>query len=176
MDLRLDEKRSKKKRRFPLFDIALLVLLALAICGGIYWATHRAETPTVELTYTVRFSGVDNAYSGTLSAGKTLYTVAGDEMGKIQSASASRALESRFDGSAVTGDESEQYRYIQTRSTDKSDVVVTVLVTAEARDGGYFVEGRRIAAGMEVSAMVSGYLGTGLILTVEPLPATEGAA
>lgn len=166
MDLRTEGKTTKKKRRFPLFDIAVLLLLALTVIGGSYWATHRqSEVPTGEIVYTVRFAGVDNAYSGTLAEGKTLYSTSGIAMGEIEAVSVTRALEKRFDGS-VSLAEGEEYRYTEVRSTEKSDVVITVRVTAEVRDGGCFVSGNRIAAGMTVDAMVTGYLGEGQILTV----------
>lgn len=171
MDLKTDGKNKKKNWNIPLFDITLLLLIALAVIGGSYWATNRVETPTAEIVYTVRFAGVDNAYSGTLAEGKTLYSNSGIVMGKIESASVTRALKIRFDGSVT---DSEEYRYTETRSNEESDVVITVRVTAEERNGGYFVGGNRVAAGMSVDAMVTGYLGEGLILSVEEAKQQEG--
>lgn len=162
----MDLKRTGGKKRFPLFDIALLLLLTLAVIGAAYWAANRQGAPTVELRCTVRFSDVDNLYSGNLAEGKTLYTEAGDAIGVIRSVEISRAHEKRFDPSAVPAD-GESYRYQTVDSAEKSDVTVTVTVTAEKRSGGYFVGDRRIAAGTAHSWMVNGFCGDGLILTVQ---------
>lgn len=160
------KKETKKKRRVTLFDVALLLLVVIAVAAGAYWVTHRAQTPTAELTYTVRFSGVENEYSGLFAEGKMLYTETGVAMGEIAGASVSRAREARFDSGAVY-DAEQTYRYTETRSTTESDITITVKVIAEVHDGGYFVNGNRVAAGLRVDAMVTGYLGEGLILTVE---------
>lgn len=161
----MDLKQTGRQKRFPLFDIALLLVLALAVIGAAYWAANRQGAPTVELRYTVRFSDVDNAYSGNLAEGKTLYTSGGDGVGVIGYVEISRAQEKRFDASATLAD-GDLYRYLTTDSSEKSDVTVTVTVTAEKRDGGYFVGDKRIAAGTAHSWMVNGFYGDGLILTV----------
>ncbi len=168
------------KRRLPLFDIALLAVLIFGVIGVAYLVTHRAEVPEKELVYTVRIEDVDNAYSGTYVQGGKLYSPSGLVMGEIESVSVARAVDVRFDESVLTED--GEYRYIETRSAEKSDVTVTVRVTAEVRNNGYFVEGNRIAAGMQVETMVAGYFGEGLILTVTPIEetpegeSTKGAA
>lgn len=168
------------KKRLPLFDIALLAVLIFGVIGVAYLMTHRAEVPEVELVYTVRIEDVDNAYSGTYVQGGKLYSPSGLVMGEIESVSVARAVDVRFDESVLTED--GEYRYIETRSAEKSDVTVTVRVTAEVRNNGYFVESNRIAAGMQVETMVAGYFGEGLILTVTPIEetpegeSTKGAA
>ena len=162
----MDLKTKEKKRRFPLFDVALLLLLALVIAAGVYWATSREEQPTEELLCTVRFSGVDNAYSGTFTEGATLYASTGEAIGEIRGVTVSRALEAFFDADTAEPDENGLYAYTYTRSGERSDILLTVYVKAEARDGGYFVGDHRIAAGTELDAMVIGYRGQGLILTI----------
>ena len=170
----MDLKSSGRKWTFTLFDLALVLLLALAAVGGAYWMTHRAETPTEELLCTVRFSGVDNAYSGTFAEGATLYTASGEVIGVIRSATVSRALESSFDAATAEPDMNGLYAYTYTRSGERSDILLTVHVTAEVRNGGYFVGDTRIAAGISMDAMVTGYLGQGLVLTLAPDTAQEG--
>lgn len=169
----MDLKTEGKKRRFPLFDVALLLLLALAVAAGVYWATHREETPTAELFCTVRFSGVDNAYSGTFTEGATLYASSGEPLGEIRQVAVSRALEAFFDGDTAEPDVNGLYAYTYTRSNERSDILLTVHVTAEARDGGYFVGDHRMAAGSTLDAMVIGYRGQGLILSLA-VPTQEG--
>lgn len=162
----MDLKKEEKKRRFPLFDIALLLLLLLVIAAGFYWAMNRAEQPTAELLCTVRFSGVDNTYSGTFTEGALLYTSSGECLGEIRTVTVSRALEAFFDGDTAEPDASGLYAYTYARSGERSDILLTVRVTAEARDGGYFVGEHRVAAGTMLDAMVTGYRGQGLILTL----------
>ena len=162
----MDLKTEGKKRRFPLFDVVLLLLLALVVAAGVYWATHREETPTAELLCTVRFSGVDNTYSGTFTEGATVYTSSGELLGEIRAVTVSRALEAFFDGDTAEPDASGLYAYTYARSGERSDILLTVRVTAEARDGGYFVGEHRVAAGTMLDAMVTGYRGQGLILTL----------
>lgn len=170
----MDLNAGKKKRRFPLFDFALLLLLALAIAAGAYWATHRAKAPTEELLCTVRFSGVDNAYSGTFTEGAALYTASGEAIGVIRTATVSRALETTFDAGTAEPDADGLYTYTYTRSGERSDILLTVHVTAEKRDGGYFVGNTRVAAGVMLDAMVTGYCGQGLVLTLTPDAVQEG--
>lgn len=165
------EGKHTTKRRLPMFDIALLTVLIFGVIGVAYVMTHRAEVPTTELVYTVCIEDVDNAYSGTYVQGGKLYSASGLVMGEIESVSVARAVDVRFDESVVTED--GEYRYIETRSSEKSDVTVTVRVTAEIRGGGYFVDGNRVAAGMHVDTMVSGYFAEGLILSVTPIEETS---
>ena len=162
----MDLKTEEKKRRFPLFDIALLLLLVLVIAAGVYWATNREEQPTAELLCTVRFSGVDNAYSGTFTEGAMLYTSSGELLGEIRTVTVSRALEVFFDADTAEPDANGLYAYTYARSGERSDILLTVRVTAELRDGGYFVGDHRVAAGTMLDAMVTGYRGPGLILTL----------
>ncbi len=164
------EGKHVNKRRLPLFDIALLTVLIFGVLGIAYLVTHRAEAPTTELVYTIRIEDVDNAYSGTYAQGGKLYSASGLVMGEIESVSVARAVDLRFDESVLTED--GEHRYIETRSAEKSDVTVTVRVTAEMRGGGYFVGGNRVAAGMCVETMVAGYFGEGTILTVTPIEET----
>ena len=164
----MDLKTEGKKRRFPLFDIALLLLLALVVAAGVYWATHRESRPTEELLCTVRFSGVDNAYSGTFTEGATLYTASGEPLGEIRTVTVSRSLEAFFDADTAEPDANGFYAYTYARSGERSDILLTVRVTAEVRDGGYFVGDHRVAAGTTLDAMVIGYQGQGLILTLAP--------
>ena len=162
----MDLKKKEQKRRFPLFDIVLLLLLALVVAAGVYWATTRAEQPTEELLCTVRFSGVDNAYSGTFAEGATLYTSTGEVLGEIRTVTVSRSLEAFFDADTAVPDANGLYAYTYARSGERSDILLTVHVTAEVRDGGYFVGDHRVAAGTLLDAMVTGYRGEGLVLTL----------
>lgn len=175
MAVKTEGKTNKKERKLPLFDIALWTVIVLAVLGGVYVMTHRSQAAATELVYTIRIEDVDNKYSGTFVSGGTLYSESGVAMGKIEEVGVSRATERRFDGNAVT--EEGEYRYIETRSSEKSDVLLTVRVTAEMQNSCYFVGGNRIASGMRVETMVAGYFGEGVILTVEPVAtASDGAS
>ena len=162
----LNRKTERKKRRFPLFDVALLLLLALTVAAGVYWVMHRGETPTAELVCTVRFSGVDNAYSGTFAEGETLYTSSGAVLGEVRAVAVSRTMEAYFDAQDAEPDAAGLYAYTYARSDQKSDVLLTVHITAEMRDGGYFVGSNRIASGVFLDAMVPGYRGQAMVLTL----------
>lgn len=175
MAVKKEEKRVYKER-ISLFDIALVAVLVFAVLCIAYLMTHRTQAPTVELVYTIRIEDVDNTYSGTYAQGGKLYTASGTVMGEIENVSVSRASDLCFDENVLTED--GEYRYTEERSDEKSDVTVTVRVTAEKRNGGYYVANNRVAAGMRVDTMVAGYFGEGLILTVrtiEELPADERA-
>lgn len=173
MDMKTDG--TKQKKRLPLFDIALLLLLAVAITFGFYWATRHQKVETAEIVYTVRFEDVDDTCGGALAEGKNLYTQHGSPMGEILTAQLSRAYTQTFDSTQSYAD-GQEYSYASVPVSGKSDVLVTVRVTAEVRNGGYFVGGNRIASGMEVDAMVEGYLGQGTILTVKRAETTAPAA
>lgn len=169
----MDMKTKGKKRRFPLFDIVLLLLLALVVAAGVYWATNREDQPTEDLLCTMRFSGVDNTYSGTFTEGAMLYTASGEPLGEIRSVTVSRSIEAFFDGNAAEPDENGLYAYTYARSGERSDILLTVHVTAEVRDGGYFIGEHRVAAGAMLDAMVFGYRGQGLVLTLVQAPVEE---
>lgn len=172
----MDLKTEQKKWRFPLFDFALLLLLVLVVIAGAYWAMHRGKTPTEELVCTVRFSGVENTYSGTFSEGMTIYTASGEALGVIRSAAVSRALEASFDADTAEPDANGVYAYTYTRSDQRSDILLTIQVTAEARDGGYFVGETRVAAGIVLDVMTVGYRGEGSVLTLAHGEVQEGDA
>jgi hypothetical protein len=80
MDMRTDGKQTKKFR-LPLFDIALLLLIAIAVAGASYWVSTRGDTETAVVEYTVRFEQVDNSYSGALAQAKELFFASGLSMG-----------------------------------------------------------------------------------------------
>ena len=162
----MDLKTEGKKRRFPLFDVALILLLILVVAAGVYWVTSRGDRPTAELLCTVRFTGVDNTYSGTFTEGATLYTASGESLGEIRTVTVSRSLEAFFDADTAAPDANGLYAYTYARSGERSDILLTVRVTAEIRDGGYFVGDQRVAAGIMLDAMVTGYRGQGLLLTL----------
>ena len=167
MDMRTDGKQTKKFR-LPLFDIALLLLIAIAVAGASYWVSTRGETETAVVEYTVRFEQVDNSYSGALAQSKELFSASGLSMGEVVTSRVTRSTEKTFDlhTSYVEGGE---YRYNETGSANKSDVLLKVRVTVEVRNGGYFVQSNRIAAGMTVDAMVAGFAGQGEILSVKQI-------
>ena len=167
MDMRTDGKQTKKFR-LPLFDIALLLLIAIAVAGASYWVSTRGEVETAVVEYTVRFEQVDNSYSGALAQSKELFSTSGLSMGEVVTSRATRSTEKTFDlhTSYVEGGE---YRYNETGSANKSDVLLKVRVTVEVRNGGYFVQSNRIAAGMTVDAMVAGFAGQGEILSVKQI-------
>ena len=173
MDMRTDG--TKQKKKFPLFDIALLLLLAIAVTFGFYWSAHHRQIKTAEIEYTVRFENVDNAYGGAFAEGKHLYTQQGSAMGSILTAVHSRATEQTFDSTCAYS-EGTEYVYETVSLSGKSDVLITVRVTVEVRNGGFFVNGNRIASGMEVDAMVEGYMGHGTILTVKKAEASVPAS
>ena len=172
MDMRTDG--TKQKKRLPLFDIALLLLLAVAVTFGFYWAARHKTTEAVELIYTVRFLCVEDDYGGAFEEEKTLYTKEGVVIGSILEVAHTRSAEQTFNPVQAYV-EGEQYSYDSVPVQGKSDVLLTVRVTAEVRNGGYFVNGIRIASGTELDAMVEGYLGHGAILTVEKAEATAAA-
>ena len=172
MDMRTD---GTKQKKLPLFDIALLLLLAVAIAFGFYWSSRHQKTETAEIVYALRFENVENAYGGALAEGKNLYTHQGMSMGSILSADLSQATEEVFD-STRSYEEGLEYSYDMIPVPGKSDVLITVKVTVEIKNGGYFVGGNRIASGMEVDAMVEGYLGHGTILSVEKAELASAAS
>ncbi len=165
MDMRNDSKQTKKKFRLPLFDIALLLLIAIAVAAVSYWVTTRGETEMAVVEYTIRFEQVDNNYSGALAEAKELFSDSGIIIGEVISSQVSRSVEKSFDLHTSYVEDGE-YHYAETGSATESDVVLTVRVTVKLQNGGYFVEGNRIAAGMTVEAMVAGFSGEGEILTV----------
>ena len=97
MAMRNDNQQTKKKFRLPLFDIALLLLLAIAVAGGSYWVSRRGDKETVTVQYTIRFENVDNAYSGAVTQAEELFSVSGTRMGEVKSARVTRSVEKTFD-------------------------------------------------------------------------------
>lgn len=157
----------KKENRFPIFDLVLILLIALAVAGGVFWIRQRQNVQKVDVTYTFRMDAVSNDYSGYFAADKTVYSEAGVVLGTISDASVTRAVIRSFDATPAS-EPDHIYTYSESRSTEKSDVILTVTVTAEKKSGGYFADSVRIAAGNTISVRISGgYIGTGEILTVK---------
>ena len=96
MDMRTDGKQTKKFR-LPLFDIALLLLIAIAVAGASYWVSTRGDTETAVVEYTVRFEQVDNSYSGALAQAKELFSTSGLSMGEVVTSRVTRSTEQTFD-------------------------------------------------------------------------------
>lgn len=165
MAIRNDNQQTKKKFRLPLFDIALLLLIAIAVAAGSYWVTQRDDRETVTVQYAIRFENVDNTYSGAVAEAKELFSASGTLMGEVVSARVARSVEKTFDLHTAY-EESGEYHYTETPSESHSDVYLIVTAEAELINGGYFLHGNRIAAGMTVDAMVVGYTGQGEILSV----------
>ncbi|MBP5230608.1 MAG: DUF4330 domain-containing protein [Clostridia bacterium] len=157
----------KKENKFPVFDLVLILVIALAIAGGVFWVTSRRGVRQTEVVYTVRFSNVDNAYAGRFAEEKTLYLwPSGSPAGVISSATVTRSTERTLDRTPL-GEPGETRTYTETKSETNSDILVTVRLTAEASAGGYFIGKERIAAGMEIGFMTGGFAADGEILTLD---------
>lgn len=165
MAMRNDNQQTKKKLRLPLFDIALLLLIAIAVAAGSYWVTQRDDRETVTVQYAIRFENVENTYSGAIAEAKELFSVSGTLMGEVASVRVTRSVEKTFD-LHTPYEENGEYRYTETPSESHSDIYLIVTAEAELIGNGYFLHGNRIAAGMTVDAMVVGYTGQGEILSV----------
>ena len=160
------QQTQKKENKFPVFDLVLILVIALAVAGGVFWVTTRQNVQKVDIVYTVRFENVSNEYGGRIAEGKTVYTAAGNEIGVVQSVEVSRSVRRTFDGT-VSEERSEPYSYSESVSEEYSNVTATVRVTADEKAGGFFLGDQRIAGGMTVRVMIGGFAADGAILTVE---------
>ena len=156
----------KNEKKFPVFDLVLILLVALAIAGGVLWVTSRKNVNNAEITYTVRFSNVNNEYSGKFEEGKQLYTSSGTCIGTIQAVSVTRSTARSFDRTP-SPDLNGSYSYSETPLEEFSDVVATVRATADELPGGYFFSSERIAAGMTFRITIGDFAADGEILTLQ---------
>ncbi|MBQ3935352.1 MAG: DUF4330 family protein [Clostridia bacterium] len=155
----------KKENKFPVFDLVLILVIALAVAGGVFWVVSRQNIRKTEIVYTVRFSNVSNEYGGRLAEGKTLYLITGEPAGVISDTTVTRSTVRTFDG-ASSADADVSYTYTETKSDEFSDILATVRVTADEKTGGFFVGAQRIAGGVRVRMMTGGFASEGEILTV----------
>ena len=145
-----------KKKRVPVFDLVLLLLLAAGIAAGALWLNRSSAQNTVELQYTVTFSEVESAYAGCFSEGKTVYGTDGTPMGTVVGSYGAASVIRTFDR---TPKEEGTYSYRQSRSETLRDVTVVITVQAEKKPDGYYIGETQIAAGFSVRLMVGGYMG-----------------
>ena len=129
MAMRNDNQQTKKKVRLPLFDIALLLLIAIAVAAGSYWVTQRDDRETVTVQYAIRFENVENTYSGAIAEAKELFSVSGTLMGEVASARVTRSVEKTFD-LHTPYQENGEYRYTETSSERASSEGSTAMASA----------------------------------------------
>ena len=156
----------KKEKKFPVFDLVLILLVALAIAGGVFWVMNRQQVREQDVVYTVRFEGIGNDYTGLFTEGKTVYSTEGVSVGTITAVTVSRSVTRTFDRTPTV--DRGQYAYREIRSQDNSDLLVTVRVKAEGKSGGYFIGNLRLAAGITLRAVVGGFEAEGTILALTP--------
>lgn len=152
-----------QKRKFPLFDLLLLLVIAAGIAGGVFWFNRRRSESKAEIQYSVTFPEVESAYAGSFTIGKEVFGEDGLRLGSIVRSIGTASVIRTFDR---TPKEEGAYLYRQSRSDALRDVTLTVTVTAERRSDGYYVGETQIAAGLELSMMLNGYAGTCLITSV----------
>ncbi len=160
------QNNQKKEKKFPVFDLVLILLVALAIAGGVFWVMNRQQVRSQEIVYTVRFEQIGNDYTGLFAEGKTLYATDGTPIGTITAVTVSRSVTKTFDRTPSEG--RTQYAYKEVRSQDSSDLLVTARVTSESKSGGYFVGSLRLAAGLPIRVMVGGFEAEGTVLALTP--------
>lgn len=156
----------QNKKKFPVFDLVLILFVALAIAGGVFWVMNRQKVQKQDVRYTIRFEQVSNEYTGLFAEGKTVYSAeSGDAIGVITAVTVSRSVDKTFDRTPSA--ERGQFAYRETRSLNASDLLVTVSVTADSKSGAYFIGNLRLAAGVSLRTIVNGYETEGIILSLE---------
>lgn len=154
----------EKKKRVPVFDLVLLILLAAGIAAGVFWFNRKQTQNTVEVQYTVTFCEVENSYAGCFSKGKDLYSEDGVSMGTVSASYGAASVIRAFDR---TPKDEGTYTYRQSRSENLRDVTVVITVSAEKKGDGYYVGKTQIAAGLSMKLMVGGYVGEADVKLVE---------
>ena len=142
---------NETKRKFPLVDALIAVLLAAGVIAAIFFFVDRArhevfaDQSTDMIIYTVTFRGVSAHHAMNIAPGdKVVDSVQNTALGVVES---------------VECFESENEELV--------DITRTIRTALDADTWGYSSGGVRIAAGRTLQLRTRGFSGSGLCTTVE---------
>ena len=152
--------RIEKKRKFNVFDI-VIVIVVIAIAGGIYAFTHRTKAMETQLLrYSLELNECPEGFSQNIKVGDSLIdNVKNYNMGIITSVEARPSI--RLGEDKINGNIIES-------TLEGKETVILVVEANVVEDGADFkVDGGYVVkAGKDVSVKGNGYAGRGYILTI----------
>lgn len=152
--------RIEKKRKFNVFDI-VIVIVVIAIAGGIYAFTHRTKAMETQLLrYSLELNECPEGFSQHIKVGDSITdNVKNYNMGIITSIEARPSI--RLGEDKINGNIIES-------TLEGKETVILVVEANVVEDGADFkVDGGYVVkAGKDVSVKGNGYAGRGYILTI----------
>ena len=144
----VQKNNGKKKFKFNVFDVILLVIVAGCIIVGINMVSADiipsiTETGVeVKLSYTVTVNNISEEVADQLASGQTVYDIAtGQELGTVSNVTKSPYVIKGID--QATGEQ------VLNEVPERVNVNITVYATSRHEDLGYYVNGQLILCGRE---------------------------
>jgi len=152
--------RIEKKRKFNVFDI-VIVIVVIAIAGGIYAFTHRTKAMETQLLrYSLELNECPEGFSQHIKVGDSITdNVKNYNMGIITSVEARPSI--RLGEDKINGN------IIESTLEGKETVILVVEANVTETASDFKVDGSYVVkAGKDVSVKGNGYAGRGYILTI----------
>ena len=144
----MQKSSGKKKFKFNVFDVILLVIVIGCIIVGINMVSadivpSLTETGVeVKLSYTITVNNIPEEVADQIASGQTVYDLAtGQELGTVSNVTKSPYVIKGID--QATGEQ------VLNEVPERVNVKITVYATARHEELGYYVNGQLITCGSE---------------------------
>lgn len=151
----------KKKFKINIFDI-IIVVLVLAVAGGLYAYTHRDTViETKKLEYVVEINDCAEGFSENIKIGaKITDGLKNYNMGTVTEVSA--------EPYTVSVANTDEGRFVESEVGGRERVLLTISANVTETDSNYAVDGYYVVkAGKEVFVRGEGFAGEGYIVSVK---------
>lgn len=157
----------KKRKKFNVIDVLILVLILAVIAALLYFFVFRGSfsgNDVVSLEYNIKLDIIDNRFHGNVVVGDLVTdTVKAYALGQVISVDYSPAVYTELN--QLTG-ELMEYEY-----PDHEQVNIKVRADAKLTNGQYSLGGYPIAVGTRVHFRVPNFVSTGFCTSIIEVPA-----
>ncbi len=153
--------KQKNTRHGVLFDVIIALLVIGAAGAAIYFGVRPEEESTVLIEYTVVFDSVKNEIAGNVMPKETFLSENGDNMGVITYSVVDDKIIRVFDKTSES-----DYSYKENVSDEFKTVKAYVTVSANYRNGSYYVGENAIRVGEQVTLRLNDFYGVAHITDV----------
>lgn len=151
----------KRKARFNLFDLMVLLILIGIIFGAIYYFTspERSGAKYVDIEYTILVKSMKASYGGKVAIGDMVIdTKELCEVGQVMAVTESQAVSSTVDR--------ETGRIINTAIPGMISVEITLTARVQVEDDVHIINGVSVRVGEAISFRVPNLSASGHISTI----------
>lgn len=155
------EKKENREFRVNLVDILITIVIAGVITFGAFMLASAFGVDTAEKTdhtvlYTLQFRGIDPEYADKVAVGDTVVEAAKRfNLGTVTAVSSEPYVKDVFD--EATGE--------MVAAVHPDYITLNVTLTADGyyADGSYYINGSKVAVGVDISIHAKNFAGTGYV-------------